>query len=375
VSEFARVFLQWKLFPVLLLALCCGCTVSAQTLSETSTDTLMVTVLGDTACSDGIDNDGDFLIDFPNDPGCGTYADTDETDLPVPQCSDGFDNDSDGLIDYPNDTGCDDANDDNEYVYSPPSSGGGGGGGGGSSPDSTSVRFRGKTFPDANLSLLKSGQVVETDTTGLGGEFDLRLGDLSEGQYNFTIFGIDPEGLRSETQAFNVSVEKDVTTSVTGVYMSPTIRLDKVQVKSGNVLMVDGYAIPSSRVYVYVDGSVDTVGFATSSVTGKWLYELHTSSVGYGDHTVRARVEEDSFESMLSNSLSFKVGLSDVFQTVTDSCGSVADLNYDCRVNLIDFSIAAYWYKRTGAPSHIDVNGDGAVDIKDFSIMAFHWTG
>lgn len=31
------------------------------------------------ACSDGIDNDGDGLVDFPTDPGCSSLVDTDET--------------------------------------------------------------------------------------------------------------------------------------------------------------------------------------------------------------------------------------------------------------------------------------------------------
>ena len=64
----------------------------------------VVGVSGTAACSDGIDNDGDGKIDFPNDPGCSSAIDTDETD--VPQCSDGIDNDGDGLLDFPNDPGC-----------------------------------------------------------------------------------------------------------------------------------------------------------------------------------------------------------------------------------------------------------------------------
>jgi hypothetical protein len=31
-------------------------------------------------CSDGMDNDGDGKVDFPNDPGCSSLDDTDETD-------------------------------------------------------------------------------------------------------------------------------------------------------------------------------------------------------------------------------------------------------------------------------------------------------
>lgn len=63
------------------------------------------------ACSDGIDNDGDTVADFPNDPGCTSLSDTDESDncpggVGCPQCSDGLDNDSDGAFDYPDDPSC-----------------------------------------------------------------------------------------------------------------------------------------------------------------------------------------------------------------------------------------------------------------------------
>ncbi|MBU1036912.1 hypothetical protein KKF32_02665, partial [Patescibacteria group bacterium] len=66
-------------------------------------------------CADGLDNDGDGLIDYPNDPGCSSASDNDETDPSVAQCADGLDNDGDGLIDYPNDPGCSSASDNDEY--------------------------------------------------------------------------------------------------------------------------------------------------------------------------------------------------------------------------------------------------------------------
>ncbi len=81
-----------------------------------ATATITVTaVLADPQCSDGIDNDGDTLIDFPADPGCIDANDDDETDAPpVAQCSDGIDNDGDGLIDFPADPGCYIATDNDE---------------------------------------------------------------------------------------------------------------------------------------------------------------------------------------------------------------------------------------------------------------------
>ncbi|WP_210509192.1 hypothetical protein [Naasia sp. SYSU D00057] len=61
-----------------------------------------------TQCSDGLDNDGDTLVDYPADPGCESSADT--TEFPEPpvlaQCSDGLDNDGDSFTDYPADPGC-----------------------------------------------------------------------------------------------------------------------------------------------------------------------------------------------------------------------------------------------------------------------------
>jgi len=66
------------------------------------------------ACGDGIDNDGDNLIDYPADPGCSSVADNTETQ-PLPACSDGIDNDKDGSVDFPNDPGCSAADDSDEY--------------------------------------------------------------------------------------------------------------------------------------------------------------------------------------------------------------------------------------------------------------------
>ena len=63
-----------------------------------------------TACNDGVDNDGDQKIDYPNEPGCASADDDDETDscpgAGCPECADGIDNDGDLAADYPNDPTC-----------------------------------------------------------------------------------------------------------------------------------------------------------------------------------------------------------------------------------------------------------------------------
>jgi len=107
----------------------------------TGEDTMSITVnpeiiVENPACSDGLDNDDDGLIDI-NDPGCHSDGDVNNPDSYVPsdddeanevtQCSDGLDNDNDNKIDL-QDPGCDSPEDDNETDSG---SGGGGDGGGG----------------------------------------------------------------------------------------------------------------------------------------------------------------------------------------------------------------------------------------------------
>jgi hypothetical protein len=58
-------------------------------------------------CDDSLDNDGDGLTDYPDDPGCAAADDDSEKDeTGAHLCDDGDDNDDDTLIDYPDDPGC-----------------------------------------------------------------------------------------------------------------------------------------------------------------------------------------------------------------------------------------------------------------------------
>jgi hypothetical protein len=51
-------------------------------------------------CQDGVENDGDTLADFPDDPGCFNAAAPSE----ITACDDGLDNDGDGYCDMPTST-------------------------------------------------------------------------------------------------------------------------------------------------------------------------------------------------------------------------------------------------------------------------------
>lgn len=54
-------------------------------------------------------------------------------------------------------------------------------------------------------------------------------------------------------------------------------------------------------------------------------------------------------------------------------CRSVADLNCDGYVDIVDFSIMYYWFEKNNIPARIDLAADGAINLADFSVMAFYW--
>ncbi len=56
-------------------------------------------VIAVSACDDDLDQDGDGLVDHPDDPGCDDPDDPFETS-DTPPCDDGIDNDGDGRIDF-----------------------------------------------------------------------------------------------------------------------------------------------------------------------------------------------------------------------------------------------------------------------------------
>jgi MYXO-CTERM domain-containing protein len=89
---------------------------SAQAVSEIesvrSSEVAVSSIGGSVACSDGADNDGDGLTDFPADPDCASASDLDEQHLPA--CANGVDDDGDGDIDFGVDDGCRSLIDDDE---------------------------------------------------------------------------------------------------------------------------------------------------------------------------------------------------------------------------------------------------------------------
>ncbi|MFA6494857.1 MAG: dockerin type I domain-containing protein [Candidatus Paceibacterota bacterium] len=260
------------------------------------------------------------------------------------------------------------------FMVIPP---GGGGGGGGAPPSSvTQVTFRGTAYPGSPIVLLRDGQQVARVTASPDAHFEFNLSGLSGGVYTFSVYSQDARGTRSVLNTFAVDITNGISTVVSGIFIPPTIVTDKSHVKQGDPIIITGASAPSSTVNLSIHSSQIVTSTVTTGADGIYTQQLDSSLLSYGDHSAMAKTTLNGVQSPYSAVAFFKVGDSNVY-TQSYSCMR-ADLNCDGKVNLVDFSILAYWYKRpltAEAEQRVDLNMDGKVDLIDFSIMAYYWTG
>lgn len=296
----------------------------------------------------------------------------------------------DGIIQNEYGEQCDDGNNDNNdgcnYLCQneippstttttrPPTGGGGGGG----VPIGTLVTFSGKAYPKSTITLLKDAQIVATTQADDKANFFITLSNLTAGTYIFSLYSEDKEGNRSSLLTFPLSVTFGVTINVRNIFIAPTIDTDKIEVKKGDILKIFGQTTPDSNVTIIISSEEEIYKKVQSDESGFYLYNLDTFELEKGDHFAKSRATLKDEISPLSKAVSFKVGVRNILRPKLKYLRG--DLNNDGRVNLIDFSIAAYWYKRPLSESFKIIekerlNGDGKIDLVDFSIMAYYWTG
>ncbi|MEK9186574.1 MAG: dockerin type I repeat-containing protein, partial [Patescibacteria group bacterium] len=254
------------------------------------------------------------------------------------------------------------------------SSGGGGGGGGGSTAVAGAV-FSGRAYPKTTVTLLKDAQIAATTIAGADANFSISVSGLSSGNYIFSVYSEDSKGIRSSLLTFPVSVTSGATTNVSGIFIAPTIAIDKSEVKRGDNIAIFGQSTPTSEITISVNSEEEFFVKKTSDISGAYLLNFDTSVLEMGQHNTKSKVALNGEISSFSKVVGFAVGIKNVLARLPAKAASKGDLNSDNRVNLVDFSIAAYWYKRPLPPVSADLNSDGKVDLVDFSIMAFYWTG
>ncbi len=269
-------------------------------------------------------------------------------------------------------------------VYTPPSSGGGsgGGGGGGSGGKVTGAQvvLSGRAYPKSEITILKDAQVVATTIADQNAHFQILIKGLSAGTYIFSLYGEDTAGVRSSLFTFPVSVTKNILAKIDNIFVAPTLTGDKIEVKKGSPIVLFGQSYPLSEVTLEINSEQQFFVKAPAGPDGVYLKSFNTEVLELGAHHAKARSTAEQVISSQSVAYGFTVGTKDVLAIATASCPIKADINADCRVNLVDFSIVAFWYLRPLSPEFTvreakHLNGDAKINLVDFSIMAFHWTG
>ena len=239
--------------------------------------------------------------------------------------------------------------------------------GGGAPPLPATVIFEGRAYPKAFLTLLKDDRVAATFFAENSGLFKKELTGISGGTYTFGIFAEDTEGRKSVTLSFTIGILGGTTTTISRIFVPPTISLFPVEVERGDEINISGQVFPKSRVDIFISpGEIMKEIIATEE--GKWVYKLDTTPLTEGEYRIRAKAFfGEGEQSQFSQALSFSL--------LPSKCRG-ADLNFDGKVNIVDFSILLYfWGQKKPANRCADINFDGIVNIVDFSIMMYWWTG
>lgn len=256
-----------------------------------------------------------------------------------------------------------------------PSPSGGGGGGGGGIIQPTAVIFRGKVSPFAELILLKDAAIKKTGTADKDGTFDIRMSDITAGMHTFGLVGIDASRVSTGLSTITANITGGVTTVVSGIFLPPTIHIDKSNVLYGEPLEFSGQSIPNAHVFLFLNNEKSAAMETDADGKGMWSYQLNTMGMKNKSYVVRARAVYGNEMSSYSTTMRFAVGNGKSIPAPATRAPDRGDMNNDARVNLSDFSIMAYWYSRQEPLPETDLNNDGKVTLTDFSILAFYWTG
>src|SRR3989344_4068773 len=260
------------------------------------------------------------------------YADTSSVSVSIvtPACSDTLDNDSDTLVDYPADPGCSSLTDldETDSVVTPTPECG----------DDLDNDSDGKTDYPADLGCDSTTDTSESGEISVGGGGPISGGG---GATVITVTQVIFEGT-----AF---VGAKIVVLADGVFAGST----KTKNDDSFVLTIPEI---SHGTYIFNIYAVDLSGRSTRPFS--YALQITKNTLTYITGIKFSQIEEGT------------VGV----------CPPRADLNQDCKVDLVDFSIAAFWWDRSleGEFKQIEdkfLSGDGEISLEDFSILAYYWTG
>ncbi len=254
-------------------------------------------------------------------------------------------------------------------VTPPPSPGGGGGGG--DYTFRTSVSFLGFAYPEATVHIWKNGSPLTSMIANSQGEFNVSLDEPYSTNAIYTLYAIDKQVRRSLLLNYPIVITNGYLTQIKGIRFAPTISTDKSQVKQGDTITISGYALPDKEVEIVISGKLNQTFTGVTNRDGAYSFVYQLTNFPKGDYDVRINYKNDK-----RNSKVVKFIIGDINVLNIESVNNIpGDCNADQTINIVDFSVLAFWYGKDNPPRCVDTNYDGIINLIDFSILAFYWTG
>lgn len=242
------------------------------------------------------------------------------------------------------------------------------GGGGGGEVYQSGVRFSGLAYPHAVITIQKGFGTPTTVSADASGAFSALIPEID--WQLFTLFATDTSGRKSTLLNFPTILYSGYITDIAGIRFAPTVTTDKLSVKQGDFITVEGSALPNKTVEVSFEGDDGRVFTLTSDSSGDYNVTIPIT-FPYGEYTLRTRYSGDT---RTSKAIRIIVGAASILRNEA-TLNIPGDCNVDQRVTLVDFSVLAYWYGKENPPRCVDTNQDGIINLVDFSILAFYWNG
>jgi len=254
------------------------------------------------------------------------------------------------------------------------SSGGGSGGRGGSSVDlgKTQVSISGLSYPGRQVNILLDGVQVGSISASKTGRFEF-MTEATPGTATLGFWATDYAGVKSIVLNSTFDVTQGAITSVSGIVVPPTVKVDKQKVNPGDKFVISGQSTPSTTIEIIFNNNERKETVSTDA-DGRWSITIDTAGMRIGEYSIRARSVSGTAPLLTQSNFSTTIQL---FLGVDGTVVSNSDLSRDGKVNLTDFSILIFWWGTDGGNSNpsADINGNGKVGIEDFSILLFNWTG
>jgi hypothetical protein len=239
-------------------------------------------------------------------------------------------------------------------------------GGGSRNPIESGVKFSGLAFPNARVTVTSADEEPVSVTADSKGNFTIFISGTADKLY--TLYAIDSYNRRSVFLNFPTVLYTGYITDISGIRFPPTVITDKLGVKTGEYLTIEGSAIPGEMVEINFYGPREVRFFAPAN--NKGIYNITIPIIfPQGEYVIKSRYVNDTRS---SEGVSVIIGTSTI--PAEDAVKNIpGDCNVDHKIDLVDFSILAYWYGRKNPPRCVDTNHDGVINLTDFSIIAYYW--